>query len=303
MSSAELVSAVIPTYYRNDDLRGAIESVQAQTYDPIEIVVVDDSGERHAEPVSDEYDIAYVAHEENRGGNPARNTGIGRARGKYVQLLDDDDRICPEKISKQVSLLESSSGVGVAYTGIEKRNGHRVFPNESDADDSLRSALQFGVRGAVTSSLLISNEVLSDIHPLTTRKAADDVGFKIELAKRTDFGYVNEVLVALGDSDERRSSSLDVIDELQNIMAEYDELYDRYPAYVRNNARSYIYTQKGHLLLEKQVWSLEAIACFARSLYYRGFNFRSVAAVLLSLFGSPGVEIGEYLIKIFKFER
>jgi len=56
----DLVSVIVPTYYRNDRLRDTIGSVEAQTYDPIETIVVDDSGEAHARPVADEFDVRYL---------------------------------------------------------------------------------------------------------------------------------------------------------------------------------------------------------------------------------------------------
>lgn len=303
MPTPPLVSVVIPTYYREEELRAAIESALDQTYSDVEIVVVDDSGERYAESIVEEYEATYLAHEENQGGNPARNTGIERARGKYVQLLDDDDRIYPEKLSRQVELLESSPSVGVAYGGIKKRNGREVLPTEMDPDESLEAALQFGWWTTITSSLLVSREALLEIYPLTSRKAADDVGFKIELARRTDFDYVAEILTEIGDSEIRRSTSLAVADELLSIVDEYEALYDQYPEYVRANALSYAYTQKGHLLLEDRVWSPTAIGCFVKAMYYRGVNLRSLAAILLSLFGAPGVKVGRYLLKKFRLER
>jgi glycosyltransferase involved in cell wall biosynthesis len=113
VNSNGLVSVVIPTYYRNDGLRRAIESALSQTYDPVEVIVVDDSGERYAEPVAREYDVTYIAHEENLGGNPARNTGIKAASGEYIQLLDDDDRLLPEKLERQIPALEADPSVGV----------------------------------------------------------------------------------------------------------------------------------------------------------------------------------------------
>lgn len=91
------VSVVITTYYRNDLLRGAVESALAQTHEPVEVILVDGSGEAHARPVAEEYPVEYIAQNRDRGAQAARNAGAERVVGEYVQFLDDDDRLLPEK--------------------------------------------------------------------------------------------------------------------------------------------------------------------------------------------------------------
>ena len=87
----------------------AVNSVMNQTYPKIEIIVVDDSDrdfperdevERAVRNASEK--IQYIKHEENRGGNAARNTGLTRAEGYYVAFLDDDDKWLPGKIEEQI---------------------------------------------------------------------------------------------------------------------------------------------------------------------------------------------------------
>ena len=94
-----LVSVVIPTYFRNEQLREAVESVRAQTYDPVEIVVVDDSGEAHARDAIDRYDdVQYVPLDVNRGANLARTVGIEHAGGAYWDV-DEADRVMRIKMT------------------------------------------------------------------------------------------------------------------------------------------------------------------------------------------------------------
>jgi len=71
------ISIIIPTYYRNDVLPEAIESVLDQNYEPTEVIVVDDSGEGNAEPVIAEYDeVRGIIREENGNWKAALTTGI-----------------------------------------------------------------------------------------------------------------------------------------------------------------------------------------------------------------------------------
>lgn len=103
-----LVSAIITTHNRKNLLKCAIDSVFAQTYSPIELIVVDDASDDGTSEICQDSRIKYVyiSKEETRGGNYARNLGIKNARGKYVAFLDDDDEWLPTKIEKQVALAE-----------------------------------------------------------------------------------------------------------------------------------------------------------------------------------------------------
>ena len=119
-----LVSVVGPTYDRPETLRRAVRSVAGQTYDPIELIVVDDCSptpvsETLSEPDPELAEFTIVRHEENRGGNAARNTGIDASSGEYVAFLDDE--WVPRKVEKQVAAFERASPeVGVVYTGVRQ---------------------------------------------------------------------------------------------------------------------------------------------------------------------------------------
>ena len=120
-----LVSVIIPTYKRPENLVRAINSVLLQTYKPIEIIVVDDNGtgtisqkqtESLLKTFIDSKRIIYIKHDINRNGSAARNTGLKYSSGMYVCFLDDDDVFYPEKIEKQVDRLKSTDpGVGATY--------------------------------------------------------------------------------------------------------------------------------------------------------------------------------------------
>ena len=106
-----LVSVVIPTYSRNDTLSNAIDSVLGQTYQNLEIIVVDDnpadsewrkSTEELMAKYADDHRIRYLKNKENLGGAGARNVGIKAANGEYIAFLDDDDIYFEERIEKQL---------------------------------------------------------------------------------------------------------------------------------------------------------------------------------------------------------
>lgn len=104
----KLVSAIITTHNRKKLLRRAIDSVFAQTYSNIELIVVDDHSEDGTSQICQDPRInyIYIPPEESKGGNYARNLGIKNAKGVFVAFLDDDDEWMPTKVEKQVALLK-----------------------------------------------------------------------------------------------------------------------------------------------------------------------------------------------------
>ena len=107
----------MPTYNRGVRLKQTIESVLNQRFEDLELIVVDDGSTDDTEAVVDEFDdprIRYVAHQNNKGGSAARNTGIEASKGEYIAFLDDDDEWHPDKLDHQIASLEERSDDWVA---------------------------------------------------------------------------------------------------------------------------------------------------------------------------------------------
>ncbi len=113
-----LVTVVIPSYNSARYLPEAINSVLAQTYQPIEIVVVDDGSTDNTAEVVATYGgkITYIK-QENRGLSAARNTGILSSSGQYIVFLDSDDFLLPDMVELMVRALEDCPECGAAYGG------------------------------------------------------------------------------------------------------------------------------------------------------------------------------------------
>lgn len=131
--SEVMVSVIITTYKRSDSLERAIKSVDEQTIDNVEIIVVDDNDadtiyrkdtEALILGLQTKKSLVYIKHEKNMNGAAARNTGLSVARGKYIAFLDDDDYYYSEKMEKQVELMEAvSNEYGGAYSGFDIYRG------------------------------------------------------------------------------------------------------------------------------------------------------------------------------------
>ena len=115
------VSIIIPIYNAEKFISETIESAIAQTYSDWEIVAVDDGSTDKTPEILRNYKKRLskkmrVITQENSGLSIARNVAIGAAKGRYIAFLDHDDLWLPEKLEKQVKLLDSNKGLGMVYS-------------------------------------------------------------------------------------------------------------------------------------------------------------------------------------------
>lgn len=127
-----LVSAVIPVYNRAGPVAAAIESVLQQTWEPLEIIVVDDgSSDGTAALVRARFGgrVRLLRLPANRGVSHARNRGFAFSRGAYVAFLDSDDLWHPEKTARQLAFMRLRPELLISQTDeIWMRRGRRVNP-------------------------------------------------------------------------------------------------------------------------------------------------------------------------------
>ena len=111
-----LVSVIIPVYNGARFLRAALESVFAQTYRPIEVIVVDDGSSDDSGAIAESFPEVHYIRQENQGVAAARNNGIEVARGEFFAFLDQDDLWTPEKLKVQIEHLLSNPLLGYTLT-------------------------------------------------------------------------------------------------------------------------------------------------------------------------------------------
>ena len=112
------VSVIIPTYNQAEYLAESVQSALDQTYQNIEVIVVNDASTDQTDEVLSRFNdprIKYIVHKENRYAAAARNTGIRAASGKYISFLDADDIFHQEKLQVQAAFLERNPAVGLTY--------------------------------------------------------------------------------------------------------------------------------------------------------------------------------------------
>ena len=174
----ELVSVIMPSYKRHGELvTRALNSLIAQTYKNIEIVLVDDNAKPEHSDYRAELEqtvknlndnrIVYIQNAQNLGGAGARNEGIKIAKGQYVTFLDDDDEYLPEKIEKQLGFM-LENGLDMSFTKLNIYNGNdklidvREHDIKSfDADTLKRYHLTKQITG--TPTFMMKRNVLTEI--------------------------------------------------------------------------------------------------------------------------------------------
>jgi len=133
-----LISVLMPLFNATDTLSLALASLQAQTCEDWECIIVDDGSTDHPEriiqTVSD-FRIQYHCLDRNRGRGYARQRALEIAQGRYITFLDADDWIYPDKFRQQVELLEIEPGLAIVSTGM-------AISNASDQLVGVRSANQ-----------------------------------------------------------------------------------------------------------------------------------------------------------------
>lgn len=115
--NAPVCSIVIPTYNHAKYIERSIHSALDQTHPSVEVIVVDDgSSDDTADRVGKYLDRIIYHRKENGGLGAARNTGIDLSRGRYLQFLDADDTIDPQKLELQAAVLDNDQKIAVVYS-------------------------------------------------------------------------------------------------------------------------------------------------------------------------------------------
>lgn len=198
-----MISVVIPTHNRADLLERAVKSVLNQTYKEFEIIVVSDGSSDNTDEVverlkDNDERIKYISYHPGKGGNVARNTGIKEANYDYIAFLDDDDEWLPEKLEKQISILESNPKIGLVYTGInaiyiDQNISYVSSPSEKG---DLAKKILFKNYIGTTSTVLLRKSILkkSGVFDIEL-KAMQDYDLWIRVLQHSEAGVLPEPYV------------------------------------------------------------------------------------------------------------
>lgn len=247
MDESPLVSIIIPTYKRPHMLRRSINSVIAQTYKNIEIIIVDDnhpedSFRKETEKIMLEYHldkrVHYLKHSQNVGGSAARNTGIINSHGLYITFLDDDDEYHKDKITKQVNVFLSSKQkklamvfCGMALFDFNNKLVEKIGIYLNDRRKLFEQHMKGGIFG--TPMIMVPRTIFDEIGNFKNLKCGQDYEFVLRILSG-DYAVcpVPEELVYVYHHNEQRitGSNQDIkyLKYLWNIKKKYLFQFSRY---------------------------------------------------------------------------
>lgn len=261
--TSKLVSVIIPTFKRSDILSRAIDSVLAQRYKNVEIIVVDDNSpetnERTlTENVMSRYNdvdkIIYIKHDANRNGSAARNTGFGASQGYYVMFLDDDDEFTGDKISKQVERLEYlGESWGACYSDYIRKKHKRtvMYSAEKREGNLLKEELMRNLFIHAGSNLMLRRKVVEELGGFDESFTRNqDIEFMVRLLLKYKLAYTNE----LGLIVHTRETKVN-FGNFENITRDYLKKFDHTIKSLPRNDQVDIYKMIGLQLVRFQIFS------------------------------------------------
>lgn len=204
-STLPLITAVIPTRWRPDLVLRAVDSVLAQTYPNVEVVVVVDGPDaatvRAVQRLEDSR-VRVVSLNENVGGSEARNIGIREARGSWIAMLDDDDEWLPEKLARQMAAVSqpTSKHTLISCRRIERQPGQpdkiaprRIYRDGEDVSEYMfySDDKQRHTSGPQTSGYLATRELFLDVPFTKGLKCHQDWDWYLRAMRNEDTAAVS----------------------------------------------------------------------------------------------------------------
>jgi GT2 family glycosyltransferase len=284
---APKVSVIIPAYRAADLLGIAIGSVARQTFRDLEVIVVDDASPDDTEAVARrllaEHGLVHtvVRQAANSGPSAARNRGVALARGEYVAFLDADDEWLPEKLARQVALMDADPAMTLCGCQADwvDINGNLIRPLYENLPDRLDDGwkLLFWNCYVATPCAMARRQDLG-IAPFDTKlRVGEDRDLWIRLASNGRVGLVPERQVVIRTSPGSfmaRNATLVLEDTLPMIRRHIVAFADTLPLRTRMRAIGMLHSQIGKSLDNVPGHYLTSVSHLARAvlLGYRPFD-------------------------------
>ena len=220
MSNRELVSVIIPTYNRASYLVQSLESVLAQSYRNLEVIVVNDGSTDETRAILEPYRNRIAYYEKTNGGkSSALNLGLKHISGEYVWVFDDDDVALPELVDSHMSVFESQPQVDFVYSGY-------AFFEGKDSDNVIETVEARAYPDREMVGELLNGNFISGVSVVVRKRCYDRVGcYDERLIRAQDYdmwirlaragfraGVIGRPLVRVRKHDGLRGSESDRFD-------------------------------------------------------------------------------------------
>ena len=191
MNAGHVVSIVIPTYNYGQYIDRAIRSCLDQTYENLEIIVVDDGSTDNTSQIVQRFDkeINYIL-QENSGVSVARNKGLSVATGEFITFLDADDYLTVDSIELRVEILHANPNIGVVFCESYSKDASEdklTFKPEHEKDF---------VSGKFYEDLLVKHLRFQTSTALMRSSLAKQFRFPVNISNGEDIAYFAKIFFA-----------------------------------------------------------------------------------------------------------
>ncbi len=180
-----LVSVIIPVYNGGRFLKQALESVLNQTYQKLEVIVIDDGSTDNTKDIVDAFSTIRYIYQENKGVASARNKAISIANGEYVTFVDADDIILENKVELQLLCLENNAEIDICICSLENfvdpNFQHLLEEHEHFLKNEKISYMNMMVRKNLFSKVGLFNERYKHSSDFEWITRAKDLNFKVKI--------------------------------------------------------------------------------------------------------------------------
>ena len=198
-----LISIIIPTYNRKHLIGATLDSVIAQNYNNWECIVVDDGSTDGTDSVITEYikqdnRFEYLINERSKGAQGARNTGLLKAKGNYVQFFDSDDIMYSNHLKIKIEAFNQNPSLDIITS----------FSHVKNSNNEIIDIFTWVTSGAIFEKLILRDTYVDTNSALIKRKIFDDylldenvpsfqeLDLHLTLSKNANYGMVWEFLTA-----------------------------------------------------------------------------------------------------------
>ena len=285
----KLVSVVIPTYNRGHLIERAVNSALKQTYQYIEVIVVDDGSTDNTKDVMKQLTnerVKYIREEKNRGACHARNLGIQASQGEFVSFLDSDDFWSDDKLEEELKYLYSKKADIVVCNFWMERSGNKKKKIEKYKGETLEYKDLLFKNCVTTGAMLIKKEILEEVDGFDELMPRyQDWDLILRIAKYYPIFYLDKPLLTLcfqensithSTSYEKKYFAIDrLIKKNKNDMLELNP-----NAYAQHCWSMGLYST----FMSSTRWDLLKTGCF-----YSSFNLRRFLILIFLVIGGKKI--------------
>ena len=278
----ELISIVVPVYNVEKYLKKCIDSIINQTYENLEIILVDDGSTDNSKKICDEYILKdnriKVIHKENGGLSDARNVGVDKAKGEYIVFIDSDDWIDEKMIEILYYIIKkNNSDISIcdyflAYNEEEQNQKEEIQFYQFNNIEALKKLYDenLNIIMTITCCKLFKKILFSDIKFPKGKIHEDEFTTYKLLYKSKKISYTNEKMYYYRqreDSITHRKFSiknLDAVDAFEERISFFKNIVKNKFLYYKSVESLYFFCMKSYFLYEKEINNDKKVLKFLR---------------------------------------